>query len=452
LADWFFGLPEKSRYIMKVRLLHRGRLPVAALAAVTAGLLLAAGCGTVNDSGGGGNSGGGGDITLWTHNAGNPEELGVVNQIVKDYNASQSKYKVVVQAFPQAAYNDAIVAAATAKKLPCILDTDAPTVPNWAYAGYLQPLNLPSDLTGQNLSSTLGKYKDKLYSIGYYDAALGLFAHKDALTAAGLRVATIDQPWTAAEFNAALPKIKATGKYQNVFDLATGDPTTEWWTYGYSPFLQSFGGDLIDRNGFKSSEGVINGPKAVAWATWLQGLVKSGYTPAKSSQDAFADFVNGKSAMVWSGIWNAANITKVKDGVILPPPDFGNGAKIGGGSWQWAISKSCDKSDGALDYIKFSLDKKYIAMFAEKQNVIPATDAAAAIAPGWGQGGAKRFFLDLSKKDAVLRPPTPGYPFLTTTFAKATQDIVAGGDPKKILDQAAKDIDENIKSNDNYGY
>jgi multiple sugar transport system substrate-binding protein len=434
---------------MKVHL-RLGRRTVAAVAVATAGLLVAAGCGTV-DSKGGGNSGGGGDITLWTHNAGNPAELGVVQQIVKDFNASQTKYKVVVQAFPQASYNDAVVAAATAKKLPCVLDTDAPNVPNWAYAGYLAPLTLPSDLTGQNLPSTLGRWKDKLYSIGYYDAALGLFAHKDALTAAGLPVATIDKPWTAEQFNAALPKIKATGKYKNVFDLATGDPTGEWWTYGYSPFLQSFGGDLIDRNGYKTADGVINGPKALAWASWLQGLVKDGYTPAKSSQDAFADFVNGKSAMVWSGIWNAASITKVQDGVIMPPPDFGNGPKIGGGSWQWAVSSSCDKTDGAMEYLKFSLDKKYIAMFAEKQNVIPATDAAAAIAPGWQVGGPKRFFLDLSKKDAVLRPPTPGYPFLTTTFAKATQDIVAGGDPKKILDQAATDIDQNLKSNDNYG-
>lgn len=432
----------------------RRRVPLVALVTTTTVAMLLAGCGTVDNSksGGGGSTSGGGDITLWTHNAGNPQELAVVNQIVSDYNASQSKFKIVVQAFPQAAYNDAVVAAATAKKLPCILDTDAPNVPNWAYAGYLAPLDLPQDLVSQNLPSTLGNYKDKLYSIGYYDAALGVFAHKSALDAAGMRVATIDKPYTAAEFNTGLAKIKASGKYPISFDLGTGDSGTEWWTYGYSPFLQSFGGDLIDRNGYKTAKGVINGDKALAWATWFQGLVKQGYSPAKSSPDAFADFVNGKSAMVWSGIWNSANLSKVKDGVVMPPPDFGNGAKIGGGSWQWAISASCSKQDGAMEYLKFSLDKKYLSQFALKQSVIPATEAAAAITPGWQTGGAKRFFLDLSKKDALIRPPTPGYPFLTTTFAKAAQDIISGGDPKKILDQAATDIDDNLKSNDNYGF
>jgi multiple sugar transport system substrate-binding protein len=306
-------------------------------------------------------------------------------------------------------------------------------------------------VVSKNLQSTLGKYKDKLYSIGYYDAALAIFARKSALTAAGARIPTIDQPWTAAEFDQVLAKVKASGKHPIAFDLGTGDTGTEWWTYAYSPFLQSFGGDLIDRTDYKKATGVLNGDKAKAWAAWLQGIIAKGYTPRKSGTDAFADFVNGKSAMVWSGIWSTSNLTKLgADGLILPPPDFGNGPKIGGGSWQWAISSSCANGDAALDYLKFSLNSKYLSGFATKQNVIPATDEAAQATPGWKQGETKRFFLDESKKFALIRPPTPGYPFLTTTFAKATQDIVAGGNAGSILDQAAKDIDANFKSNNYY--
>ncbi len=415
-----------------------------------AALLVLAGCGGRAPSSGGGGSAGGG-LTLWTHNAGNPQELSVVNQIVSDYNASHPNNKVKVQAFPQATYNDAVTAAATSKKLPCILDVDAPIVPNWAWAGYLTKLDLPQDLVSKQLPSTLGRWKDQLYSIGYYDAALGLFARKSALDAAGLPVATIDKPWTAEQFNQGLAKIKASGKFPIVLDLGTGDPTPEWWTYGYSPFLQSFGGDLIDRNTYRSASGMLNGDKALAWANWFQGLVKSRYTPAKSGTDAFADFVNGKSAMVWSGVWNATNLDKVKDGVVMPPPDFGNGPKIGGGSWQWGISSGCGNKAAALDYLKFSLNPKYLAQFATKQNVIPATDEAAALTPGWKPGGPKRFFLEESKKFALIRPPTPAYPYITTTFAKAAQDIISGGDPKKILDTAARNIDQNLKNNNNYG-
>ena len=49
----------------------------------------------------------------------------------------------------------------------------------------------------------------------------------------------------------------------------------------------------------------------------------------------------------------------------------------------------------------------------------------------------------------MLRPETPGYPFIATTFAKAAQDILAGADPKTTLrDQAVRDIDDNQKAND----
>ncbi len=62
--------------------------------------------------------GAGGELTMWTHNAGNKAELAAITAIVNDYNASQKKYKVKIQAFPQDSYNQSVVAAAASKKLP----------------------------------------------------------------------------------------------------------------------------------------------------------------------------------------------------------------------------------------------------------------------------------------------------------------------------------------------
>ena len=104
-------------------------------------------------SGGTSEEGGGGTLTMWTHNAGNKNELGAINTIVDDFNASQTKYKVEVQAFPQDSYNQSVVAAAAAKKLPCILDIDGPNVPNWAWAGYLAPLEGMDDTLSKFLPS-----------------------------------------------------------------------------------------------------------------------------------------------------------------------------------------------------------------------------------------------------------------------------------------------------------
>ena len=68
---------------------------------------------TACSSGSSGGSDGPTTIALWTHNGGNDAELAANQQIVDDFNASQSDYRVELEAFPQASYNDAVVAAAS---------------------------------------------------------------------------------------------------------------------------------------------------------------------------------------------------------------------------------------------------------------------------------------------------------------------------------------------------
>ncbi|HET9871324.1 MAG TPA: extracellular solute-binding protein [Propionibacteriaceae bacterium] len=424
---------------------------IATALVVAALSVTAASCAKGGSAGGSGNnnsSGGDGTLTMWTHNAGNKAELASIQKIVDDYNGSQTKYKVEVQAFPQDSYNQSVVAAAAAKKLPCILDIDGPNVPNWAWAGYLAPLEGMDDTLSKFLPSTVGKYNDKIYSYGYYDVALTMVSRKSVLKKYGIRQPTIDQPWTADEFTSALDKIKSSGDFDYPLDIATSF-TGEWWPYAYSPFLQSFGGDLISRQDYKSADGVLNGDAAVKWATWFRGLVTNKYIPLKSGADPAADFANGKSAILYNGTWTAVNLRKKfnDDVVFLPPPDFGQGPKIGGASWQWGISTNCSDSAGATDYMKFAAQDKYVAEVATATTNIPTTAEAAKSVKGYEDGGESQIFRQYSEKFAVLRPVTPGYPFIATTFTKAAQDIINGADPKKTLDQAVKDIDDNQSSN-----
>jgi multiple sugar transport system substrate-binding protein len=387
------------------------------------------------------------ELSMWTHNAGNKEELGAITAIVDAYNGSQAKYKVKLQAFPQDSYNQSVVAAAAAKKLPCILDIDQPNVSNWAWAGYLAPIEGIDDILGKYLPSTVAKWNGKTYAYGYYDVSLSWVSRASILKKYGIRQATIDKPWTPDEFAAALKKIKDSGDYPMAADMATGW-TGEWWPYGYSPQLQSFGGDLINRTDYKSAEGVLNGPEAVAWATWFAGLAKDGYISKKSSADPAADFANGKSALLWNGSWTAVPLRKKFDDVVfLPPVDFGKGPKVGGGSWTWGQSTNCGDPAGAADYLKFAADDKWVALVSKETRNIPTTDGAAAQVPGYEPGGENDVFRQYSKKFTVMRPENPGYPFIATEFQKAAQDILNGSDPKASLDAAVKNIDANQKSN-----
>ncbi len=424
------------------------RLAAVSLAAALALSLAACGKGGSTSSDNATNADGTATLKLWTHSAGNDAELSTLNQIVSDYNGSQDQYKVEVQAFPQTSYNQSVTAAAASKTLPCIMDVDGPNVPNWAWGGYLAPLEGMDDTLAKFLPSTVGTYDGKTYSAGYFDVSLAMFARKSALEKAGVRIPTIDEPWTADEFTAALEAIKATGDYPYALDMGA-QGTGEWWPYAYSPILQSFGGDLINRTDYKSADGALNGPEALAWATWFRSLATDGYMPQKSGADPQADFLNGNSALLWNGGWGAdAATAKLGDDLLfLPPVDFGAGPKVGGGSWQWAIGADCNSPEGAQDYMKFALQDKYVAAFGTATSNIPATDAAAAMVKGYEPGGDKDIFRQYSKKFAEVRPVTPGYPFIATTFEKAAQDILNGGDPQAALDQAVSEIDANQQSN-----
>lgn len=388
---------------------------------------------------------------MWTHSAGNAAELAVYEKIITDFNASQDEYEVVHESFPQGAYNDAIVAAAASGDLPCLLDLDGPIMPNWAWAEYLQPLEISTEITDKLLPTAVGVWDGEIYSAGYWDAALSIFARKSVLDANGIRIPSTDQPWTASEFDAALSTLQDAG-YDTPIDIGAED-TGEWWPYAYSPLLQSFGGDLIDRDTMLTADGALNGDAAVEWGTWFQNLFAEGYA-SNAGTIGNQEFVDDEVALSYTGVWNAlASVEAIGDDLlILPPPDFGNGPKIGGGSWQWAISSGCNDADGARQYLEFSFNDEYITEFADNQIVIPATEAAAQASEYFGDDGVLRPFVELSQKYAVLRPETPAYAVISTTFETAAKNIMSGADVTATLDQAVADIDANIASNDGYGF
>ncbi len=422
------------------------RVLVSSLAAAALTATLAS-CGSASSSN---KDGAGGRLTLWTHNAGNATELGAVQEVVDAFNSSQTEATITIQAFPQDSYNDSVVAAASANKLPCLVEIDGPNVPNWAWAKYLTPLKLSTDLS-RNLPSTLGAWNGETYAVGAYDVALTFMARKSDLDAAGIRVATIDKPWTRDEFDAALASLKQLDRWEHPLDLGTSG-VSEWTPYAYSPLMQSFGGDLINRDGFQSAAGALNSEASVAWGTWFRGLVEQGYMAQKSGKDSTLDFINHKSAILYAGSWASDTARKAlgDDLVIMPSVDLGKGPKIGGGSWQWGVSAGCQNPKAAMDYLDFTQRPENIAKVASATGTIPATEAAAALVPGFEAGGTNRIFMDFSKKFAVLRPETPAYAFISSEFEKTTQDILAGAPPQKALNRAVKNIDANIKSNNGY--
>ncbi len=121
------------------------------------------------------------------------------------------------------------------------------------------------------------------------------------------------------------------------------------------------------------------------------------------------------------------------DVLFLPPPDFGQGPKIGGGSWQWAVTSAADAT-GANSWMETALADEYVADYANQTGLIPATDAAAELTENYATDGALRMMVDYSKAYAVLRPETPAYTVIASVFGQYTGDIIHGGDVQESLD------------------
>lgn len=395
------------------------------------------------------------ELSLWYHGAGNPTEGEILNTVISDFNASQSDWAVKLEQFPQGAYNDTIVAAAVAGNLPDIIDVDGPNMPNWAWAGYMAPLELSEGTLDGFLPGTIGTWQDKIYSVGLWDAAVAMFARKSVLEENGIRIPTLEQPWTGDEFDAALATLKATGKFEFPLDLSMDD-RGEWYPYAFSPFLQSFGGDIMDRTTYTTAEGALNGDAAIAWGEWWQSLFTNQYAPGTSqtAADHATGFIDGRYALQWNGVWNALPAIEAfgDDLLFLPAPDFGNGPKIGAGSWQFGVSATSPHKDGASAFIEFATQDKYVAAFSNGLGLIPATASAAELTENYKPGGPLAVFYDLSKAQGTLRPVTPGYVVAALEFIKLAADIANGADVADTLDAATDAINADIQRNNNYGF
>ncbi|NLQ16985.1 extracellular solute-binding protein [Marinomonas sp. M1K-6] len=395
------------------------------------------------------------DLSLWYHGAGNPVEAKIIDSMVDDFNKSQSEWKVTLQGFPQESYNDSVIAAALAGNLPDILDVDGPVMPNWAWAGYLQPLNIDSASIEDFLPGTKGYWDGQLYSLGLWDAGVAMISRKSTLVEANIRIPTLAQPWTLNEFNAALETLKQTGQYDYPFDPGLAWKG-EWFPYAFSPFLQSFGGDIIDRDTYQTAEGVLNGDAAIAFGEWWQMLFQQGYSPGNSQDTADREtgLIDGKYAIQWNGNWIALNMLKAfgDDVLFLPAPDFGHGPKMGASSWQFGVSSSTSHPQGAADFIQFASQDRYLTAFSDAIGLIPPTKAAADASQYYQEGSPMATFFELSAQQAVLRPVTPGYVVAAKVFEKALADIADGADVIDTLDNAADEINNDIRRNLGYGH
>ena len=311
---------------------------------------------------------------------------------------------------------------------------------------------MPPALLDDLLPSILaqGSYGQHLYSVGVYDSGLGLYARKGALQKIGARIpVSAEDAWSVEEFNEILRQLAAFDDDRAVLDIKL-NYAGEWFTYGFSPVLQSAGADLIERRSYQSSDGTLNSTAAVAAMHQLQSWIQAGYVDPNLDDAAFA---SGRVALSWVGHWEYERYRQVhqEDFMVLPLPDFGQGSRTGQGSWNWGVTRDSQYPRIAAQFIEFLLQTDEVLAMCDANGAVPGTKTAVQQSALYGSEGPLALFAQqLLQGVSLPRPKTPAYPVITTEFQKAFQQIRDGVDVKQALDVAARKIDQDIRDNQGY--
>lgn len=396
------------------------------------------------------------EITVWWYTA-QEVEHNVIKAQVNEFNSMQDEVRVKLVSLPEATYTDQVRAAGLAGQLPDLISLDGPTLANFVWSGFLRPLDefvtleLYKDLLPSIIEQGTYSPDGKLYAIGVFDSGLAIWGNKAYLQEAGVRIPTsVNDAWTRQEFEQALEKLAVLDEVQWPLDLKLNYGPGEWFTYGFSPILQSFGGDLIDRKAWKA-KGTLDSPKSISAMSMLQSWVKKGWVvPASAGDDAFYGAKSAALAYVGMWMWAPHKQGLGDDLILLPMPKFGDRAATGMGSWCWGIPPTSENPEAAWKFLKFLLQPDQILRMTDVNGAPPSRLSAIERSLPYGPGGPLNIYGQQLQTIAVPRPVHPAYPMITSAFAEAVKNIVAGGDVASELAKAATKIDQDIEDNEGY--
>jgi multiple sugar transport system substrate-binding protein len=369
---------------------------------------------------------------------------------IRDFESANPGYAVDLTIVPEGAYTSTILSAGRSGELPCVLFIDSPVVPHFAWQGYLEPLDtfVPENLRADLLPSVLGggSYGGRLYALGPHESGLGIFGNRRHLELAAVRTPTVEQPWTLAEFEDALERLARVPGVRHPLDLKVNYGRGEFFTYAFAPMIQSWGGDLVDREQ-QTARGAMDGPRSVAAMKRLQSWFDKGWANRRPADDN--DFTSRRAALSWVGHWAYTRYAEAlgDDLVLLPAVDFGNGPRTGSGAWMFAVTSGCHDKAGAWRLIELTLRRDKVLRWTGLYPSVPARRSALGGSALFGPGGRLHLYVQqLERGWAVPRPKTPAYPTISAAFAQAVEAIIAGADVQQALTKAASAIDDDVRA------
>jgi raffinose/stachyose/melibiose transport system substrate-binding protein len=289
------GPPRRNRFWSIV---------VAAVSLACVASVLAA-CGSSGGSSGNGN--GVTKITLSMHNPNSQQQDPATYEIVQAFNAKDPKVQVVLTGQPVEQHEQQMTIAAQSNTLPEIF---------WVYNSLAQTmvksnklLDLTPILSEGGLSSKFApnmlsgfKSGNVQYGLPYQTLVTGFYYNK-----AILAKYNISLPRTFDELLAATKTLKANG----ITTIAQGANNSSFSVWAFLTMLDRFGyEDKI--SGILDKSGSFSNDDFKRLYSHIQELGKAGAFPSNMTTQTYVQavqsFMDGKAAMVDTGVWDAGKI------------------------------------------------------------------------------------------------------------------------------------------------
>lgn len=342
--------------------------------------------------------------------------------------------------------------APIAGDMPDAVVADYLLIPKYYEAGLVAELNdyVSDELLNDYLPSVIEEctVDGKMISVAQFDSGLALWANKEMLETAGVRIPeSYTEAWDKAEFEDALQKLKDSGVEWPLY-VRQNKPSTEYYTW--MPFVASFGGDYMNRETGLCT-GTLDGEETIAAFDYLSWLFEQGYCDATCDYED--SFQKGENALVLYGHSNYRKYESVLGDnlILIPLPDMGNGVYTCSGSTVMIMTTGAQASgndDATWAMLERATSPEYIEMVVNTNGAVPARLSVKSSLSDYQEGG--RLYLYGAQLEAgmsFLRPYTSAHMTIYDAMASVIGNIYAGADPATELKAAAESIDEIIVEN-----
>ncbi|MBF0776228.1 sugar ABC transporter substrate-binding protein [Streptococcus azizii] len=391
-------------------------------------------------------------VILWVQYSEESAEGQVMAQSIKDFNANNGKgYTAKVEYIPRSGsgggYEDKVNAALTTNTLPDVLTLDGPNTAAYAKSGILAPIDEYISNRDDLLPSIVeeGTYDGKLYSLGYSESGVGIFYNKKMLQDAGVDLAslpTVDKPWTYDQYNTLFATLT---KHYNKPAIDVGfDDHSEWLMYAFTPFIWSSGGDVVTEDGTKST-GAFDNAGSVEAFTFIQGLIKNGYSTITPEKNGFQ---TGVYPLKMTGSWTMQEMDSQYKDVeygVLPLPMSPKTKKLVSptGSWAYGMSRTTKKKEAAGALIDFLGSEQEVYDMSVGNSVLPSRKSTSdRLATEVSE--QMKVLLEQNAKTGQARPVLVNYPQVSRVVQNAVTEVTytdQNPDVAALLKQKAQEID-----------